>query len=151
AGETLPYPDGLPDDARAEEFHHRPGAGALAAVPAPDTVLALDLAEQRWDHWELPGVVSVAAVGEGASVLALTEDGVLRSFDPGTGEERARTELLDEVDTEHPPSIRVDTSRAYVNDVRGGLVHEIDYNDDLRVARTFETGVAPQYMVETGR
>ncbi|MEU0242335.1 ABC transporter [Nocardiopsis sp. NPDC006198] len=151
AGETLPYPDGLPDGARAEEFHHRPGAGALAAVPAPDTVLALDLAEQRWDHWELPGVVSVAAVGEGASVLALTEDGVLRSFDPGTGEERARTELLDEVDTEHPPSIRVDTSRAYVNDVRGGLVHEIDYNDDLRVARTFETGVAPQYMVETGR
>ncbi|MEE2039897.1 ABC transporter [Nocardiopsis sp. CT-R113] len=150
-GELLPHPDGLPADARPDGFHHRPGAAALATVPAPDTVLALDLAEPRWDHWELPGVVSVAAIGEGASVLALTEDGTLHSFDPETGEETAATALLDRVDTDDPPAIRVDTSRAYVNDVHGGLVHEIDYNDDLRVARTFETEVAPRHMVETGR
>ncbi|MFD3688639.1 ABC transporter [Nocardiopsis sp. NPDC058631] len=150
-GELLPHPDDLPENARPEGFHHRPGAAALATVPAPDTVLVLDLSEPRWDHWELPGVVSVAAIGEGASVLALTEDGTLHSFDPRTGEESAATPLLDRVDTEDPPTLRVDTSRAYVNDVHGGLVHEIDYNDDLRVARTFETEVAPRHMVETGR
>lgn len=149
--EPLPYPDDLPDGAAVTGFHHRPGAAALAAIPAPDTVLVLDLAERDWAHWELPGVVAVAAVGEGASVLALTGDGALHALDPATGEERARTDLLEDVDDEHPPALQVDTSRAYVNDVRAGLVHEIDYNDDLRTARTFETEVAPRHMVETGR
>lgn len=149
--EPLPYPDGLPAGAAVTGFHHRPGAAALAAVPAPDTVLVLDLAERRWDHWELPGVVTATAVGEGASVLALTEDGALHALDPATGEERARTDLLERVDAEHPPALQVDTSRAYVNDAHAGRVHEIDYNDDLRVARTFETEVAPHHMVETGR
>ncbi|WP_306367853.1 ABC transporter [Nocardiopsis sp. CC223A] len=149
--EPLPHPDGLPADAAVTRFHHRPGAAALAAVPAPDTVLVLDLVERRWDHWELPGVVTVTAVGEGASVLALTEDGALHALDPATGGERARTDLLEQVDAEHPPTLQVDTSRAYVNDVHTGRVHEIDYNDDLRVARTFDTEVAPHHMVETGR
>ncbi|CAL9332087.1 hypothetical protein SUDANB121_00103 [Nocardiopsis dassonvillei] len=149
--EPLPHPDGLPAGAAVTGFHHRPGAAALAAVPAPDTVLVLDLAERRWDHWELPGVIAVAAVGEGASVLALTDDGALHALDPATGEERARTGLLERIDTEHPPTLQVDTSRAYVNDAHAGLVHEIDYNDDLRTARTFETEVAPHHMVETGR
>ncbi|MGW9351485.1 ABC transporter [Nocardiopsis flavescens] len=149
--QELPHPDGLPAGAHVDDFHHRPGAAALAALPAPGTVLVLDLAEQRWHHWDLPGAVAVSAVGEGASVLALTDDGSLHALDPETGEELARTDLLEEVDTEHPPVLQVDTSRAYVNDAHGGLVHEIDYNDDLRVARTFETGVAPVHMVETGR
>ncbi|SCG06430.1 hypothetical protein GA0115255_121493, partial [Streptomyces sp. Ncost-T6T-2b] len=30
-------------------------------------------------------------------------------------------------------------------------VYEIDYNDDLRVARTFDVDVRPSLMVETGR
>jgi hypothetical protein len=75
--------------------------------------------------------------------------GALR--DPATGQERSRTDLLERVDAEHPPTLQVDTSRAYVNDVHAGRVHEIDYNDDLRLARTFETEVAPHHMVETGR
>ncbi len=33
--------------------------------------------------------------------------------------------------------IEVDRSRAYLNDPEGSRVHEIDYNDGLRVARTF--------------
>lgn len=150
-GEMIAYPGEASDDERARAFHHRPTAATLAAPTDGDGVLVLDLAERAWHRWDLPGAVAVTAVGEGASVLALTDDGVLRSLDPETGEENAATALLDRVDEEHPPTIQVDTGRAYVNDAHGGLVHEIDYNDDLRVARTFETGVTPHHMVETGR
>ena len=45
----------------------------------------------------------------------------------------------------------VDTTRAYVNDAAGRKVYEIDYNDRLRLARTFRLDFAPTYMVETGR
>jgi hypothetical protein len=44
----------------------------------------------------------------------------------------------------------VDTVRAYVNDPAGKAVHEIDYNDDLRLARSFKLPFAPAHMVETG-
>ena len=47
--------------------------------------------------------------------------------------------------------IEVDTTRAYVNDAAARKVYEIDYNDKLRLARTFSLGFAPTYMVETGR
>ncbi|MFD2400153.1 hypothetical protein ACFSVJ_29850 [Prauserella oleivorans] len=50
-----------------------------------------------------------------------------------------------------PPVILVDTSRAYVNDPGGRRVYEVDYNDRLRIARTFDLDVTPSHVVETGR
>jgi hypothetical protein len=147
--EPIPYPEGA--DGRAEEFHHRPGAAALATISTEGEVWLLDLSEGAWTRLDLPDAVAVAAVGEGASVLALDAEGTLHSLDPETGEENASTDLVTEVDRDHAPVIQVDTSRAYVNDARAGVVHEIDYNDDLRVARTFETELTPHHMVETGR
>ncbi|MFD6951403.1 ABC transporter [Nocardiopsis sp. TSRI0078] len=146
---VLPHPDGA--RGRTEEFHHRPGSATLASVSTEGEVWVLDLAEPGWRRLDLPGAVAVTAVGAGAPVLALTGDGVLHSLDPRTGEENASTALLDGTGAEHAPVIRADTSRAYVNDAEGGVVHEIDYNDDLRVARTLETGITPHLMVETGR
>jgi hypothetical protein len=148
-GEPIPYPEGA--DGRAEEFHHRPGAAALATISTEGEVWLLDLAEGAWTRLDLPDAVAVAAVGEGASVLALDAEGTLHSLDPETGEENASTDLVAEVDRDRAPVIQLDTSRAYVNDARAGVVHEIDYNDDLRVARTFETELTPHHMVETGR
>ena len=49
------------------------------------------------------------------------------------------------------PVIEVDRSRAYLNDPKGKRVYEVDYNDDLRVARTFDLDIRPSLMVETGR
>ncbi|MFI6578156.1 ABC transporter [Nocardiopsis sp. NPDC050513] len=147
--EIIAYPEDA--DGRVEEFHHRPGAGALAAVSTEGDAWLLDLAEGGWTPLDLSDAVAVSAVGEGASVLALDSEGTLYSLDPETGEPNASTELLAGTDGEHAPVIQVDTSRAYVNDVRAGVVHEIDYNDDLRVARTFDTGITPHHMVETGR
>ncbi|WP_150236481.1 ABC transporter [Nocardiopsis quinghaiensis] len=145
----IPHPESA--RGRTEEFHHRPGSATLASVSTEGEVWVLDLAGPGWTRLDLPGAVAVTAVGAGAPVLALTGDGTLHSLDPETGGENASTELLDGTDPAHAPVIRADTSRAYVNDAEGGVVHEIDYNDDLRVARTLETGITPHLMVGTGR
>jgi hypothetical protein len=96
-------------------------------------------------------------------VLTLGADGTLRSWDAGTGEETAATALLaepppgdggdgrDGAEPRPGPVIELDASRAYVNDPAAGVVHEIDYHDALRVARTFTLDITPDLMVETGR
>ena len=47
-------------------------------------------------------------------------------------------------------TVEVDISRAYVNSPAAGVVYEIDYADDARVARTLDVPGAA-LMVETGR
>lgn len=144
---VLPYPG----SGRVDSFHHRPGSAALAALSTDGDPWVLDLAAAEWSALDLDDTVAVTAVGEGMPVLALTDDGSLHSFDPQDGEETADAALVETIDAEHPPTLQADTSRAYVNDAEAGLVHEIDYNDDLRTARTFEVDIAPHLMVQTGR
>ncbi|WP_150254880.1 ABC transporter [Nocardiopsis deserti] len=148
SGGVVDYPGGSGE--RVEEFGHRPGSATLASVSTGGDLWVLELAEPGWTPLELEGAVTATAVGAGAPVLALTGDGTLHSLDPASGEELASADLLDGTDTAHAPVIRADTSRAYVNDTGRGVVHEIDYNDDLRVARTLDPGITPHLMVETG-
>lgn len=143
--EKIPYPDAGIDGG----FHHRPGTALLAARSQTGAVLVLDLKERQWRELEVQHAVAVSATGEDSPVLVLTEEGVLQSFDPATGAEVARIELTTTTDGA-PPTIQVDTARAYVNDPGGTAVHEIDYRDDLRLARTFDLDFRPDYMVETG-
>lgn len=145
--ETIPYPG----PGRTEAFHHRSGSAVLAALSTDGDPWVLDLAAAEWRSIDLEDTVAVTAVGEDMPFLALTGDGNLHSLDAETGEQEADVPLLDGLDAEHPPTLQVDTSRAYVNDPEAGTVHEIDYNDDLRVARTLDVGIAPHLMVETGR
>ncbi len=145
--EVLPHPG----QGRSGPLHHRPGSAVLAALPGEDTLWVLDLAATEWRVFDQPGAVAATATGEEGPVLVLAEDGTLRSLDHATGEEETSVPLLDEVDPEHLPALQADTSRAYVSDPEAGVVHEIDYNDDLRVARTLEPGIAPHLMVQTGR
>jgi hypothetical protein len=51
----------------------------------------------------------------------------------------------------HKIQLTVDAQRAYVNAPAEGLVHEIDYADDARIARTLELPTRPVHVVETGR
>ncbi|MFF2374617.1 hypothetical protein ACFVUW_09565 [Streptomyces xiamenensis] len=143
--ERLPYPDGTAEDARAGEFRHRAGSTTLAATAVNgEGFWTLDVLTGQWEFTADDSVVAVNAVGNGGVVLALTDSGELLSLDPDSGEEIARTELPGD-------SIEVDSSRAYVSDVAGQKIHEIDYADDLRIARTFDLDIAPSHMVETGR
>ncbi|MBN3931214.1 hypothetical protein IQ279_16520 [Streptomyces verrucosisporus] len=152
-GERVPYGRPVDADDRALAFEHRPGGTTLAAAAGDDAVWVLDVTERTWKRVETGPVVAVTTAGEGAPLLVLTKDGTLSAYDPTTGERTASTELLGGASPEQIASavIEVDTSRAYVNDVAARRVHEIDYNDGLRRARTLTVDFAPALMVETGR
>lgn len=148
----IAYP--APEAGPAREFRHRRSSATLVTT-AQHGVWLLDVAKRAWTLLPTGPVLAVNTAGAGTPVLTLTSDGVLHAIDPATGAETARTTLLAEPLaaplTEQPPVIEVDATRAYVNDATAGVVHEIDYNDNLRVARTFTLDITPTFMVETGR
>ena len=149
-GEKIAYPRPVPATERARAFHHRPGSDTLAA-PAGDTgVWSLDVGDRSWTHLPTGPVVAVNTAGAGSALLTLTADGVLHSHDPATGRETATTALLT-APVDPAAVILVDTTRAYVNDPAASAIHEIDYNDGLRIARTFELPGGARHVVETGR
>ncbi|MBA8950245.1 hypothetical protein ACFQU9_39265 [Actinomadura namibiensis] len=147
----IAYPGEVPDAERAREFRHRPGSTVLAARAGDRGAWVLDVAAGKWRRVGDAPALAVNAVGEDSPVLLLGRDGTLRSYDPASGREEARRKLLEEPGGTRPgPVIEVDTARAYVNDPAGKAVHEIDYNDGLRLARTFKLPFTPRHMVETG-
>lgn len=152
-GEKIPYPRAVPETDRATDFRHRPGSTVLAARAGQLGVWSLDVRAKRWTLLETGPVAAVNAVGEGGPLLTLTADGVLHGYDTKSGKQITQRQVLSAPVTEGgtPPVIEVDPNRAYVNDARGRSVHEIDYNDNLRVARTIPLEIEPAHMVETGR
>jgi hypothetical protein len=148
-GEKIPYPRPVADADRARSFHHRPGSQTLIAAGGETGIWVLDVAERSWAHHGTGPVVAVNTAGAGTPLLTVTADGVLHALDPVSGRELARNPLLSAPAA--GVSIEVDASRAYVNDPATGVIHEIDYGDALRVARTFDLGGAVTHMVETGR
>ncbi|MEU3271012.1 hypothetical protein ABZ639_09195 [Saccharomonospora sp. NPDC006951] len=148
-GAKIGYPEQVSDAERARDFRHRPGSTTLVARAGDTAVWVLDAAARTWNMVETGPVAAANTAGEGAPLLTLTTDGVLRAHDLDSGTETATARVLDKPDPR--ATILVDTSRAYVNDPAAGVVHEIDYNDDLRVARTLDTSITPTHIVETGR
>ncbi len=154
--EEIPYGRDVPAKERATAFRHRPGGDTLTAPAGDDAVWVLDVAERTWTRVETGPVVAANTAGEGSPLLVLETDGSLHGYDVATGERTARTKPLltggKRAGTDgSAPVIEVDRSRAYVNDPEGKKVFEIDYNDGLRIARTFDLDVKPVLMAETGR
>lgn len=145
--EKIPYP--APPADRATTFTHRPGSTTLTALGGRNGVWTLDIRKKTWTLTPIADAVAVNTAGEGSSLLVLTRDGVLHGLDPVTGTETAHLALVPGPVADHA-AIQVDPDRAYINDVRARTVHEIAYNDNLRVARTFPLDIAPSLMVETG-
>ncbi|WET76373.1 hypothetical protein P3102_19795 [Amycolatopsis sp. QT-25] len=151
AGVKIPYPRSVTAAERATAFFHRPGGSTLAARAGESAVWSLDVARRGWQYVMTGPVAAVNAVGEGGPLLVLSRDGKLRSFD-GTGKEQAAIPLLPpEATTAEAPTIQVDTTRAYLNNPLSSEVYEIDYNDNLRRARTLKVGGKAGHIVETGR
>ncbi|MEV7514603.1 MULTISPECIES: hypothetical protein [Streptomyces] len=147
--EKIPYGTKVDAQERAAGFHHRAGSTTLTATSGDDAVWVLDVTERAWTRIETGPVTAVNTAGEGAPLLALGEDGRLTAYDIETKKATDHKKLMSESGAS--ASIEVDTTRAYVNDAAARKVHEIDYNDHLRVARTFPLDFAPTHMVETGR
>lgn len=147
--EKMPYPAGTAGN--VPDFFHRPGSDVLVAV-RESRILVLDIARRTWHPIETGPVTAATTAGAGTAVLALTPDGVLHAYDPATGAETSQRRVLSApVDPAAPPVLLVDAERAYLNDPARREIHEIDYADDLRVARTFSFDIDPDLMVETGR
>lgn len=157
AAERIPYGADVPPGERASRFSHRAGSDTLTAPAGGRGVWVLDVTERTWTRVKTGPVVSVNTAGEGSPLLVLQDDGALHGYDTTTGKQVSRTKrLLTDVPETRAgdttgPAIEVDRSRAYLNDPAGSRVHEIDYNDDLRVARTLDLDMKPVLMVETGR
>jgi hypothetical protein len=155
--EKIPYGEDVPKKERAVEFRHRPDSTTLTAPAGRDAVWVLDVTERAWKRVETGPVVAANTAGEGSPLVVLESDGALHGYDISTGKKTTVTERLVEDLPEGAtgqaaaPVIEVDRSRAYLNDPAGKRVHEIDYNDSLRVARTFRLDMRPTLMVETGR
>ncbi|MFE7030688.1 hypothetical protein ACFU9Y_10275 [Streptomyces sp. NPDC057621] len=154
--EKIPYSGDVPAKERAASFRQRPGSDTLTAPAGDDAVWVLDVTEKTWTRVDTGPVVAATTAGEGSPLLVLETDGSLHGYDIATGKHIARTEpLLTEKERATPddgaPVIEVDRSRAYVNDAQGKKVYEIDYNDNLRVARSFDLDIEPVLMAETGR
>ncbi|MFH9617102.1 hypothetical protein ACH4MM_25840 [Streptomyces pratensis] len=153
----IPYGAEVPAGERALSFQYRAGSDTLTAPAGDRAVWVLDVTERTWARVETGPVVTANTAGEGSPLLVLQDDGALHGYDITTGKKVSGTDrLLTDVPGARAegtpgPAIEVDRSRAYVNDPAGSRVYEIDYNDDLRVARTFALGMKPALMVETGR
>jgi hypothetical protein len=155
--EKIPYGEDVPRQERATEFRHRAGSSTLTAPAGKEAVWVLDVTKGAWTRVETGPVVAANTAGEGAPLLVLETDGALHGYDISAGKETTVTDpLLKDIPEAGPggttaPVIEVDRSRAYLNDPEGRRVYEVDYNDNLRVARTFDLDVRPSLMVETGR
>ncbi|MDO9377395.1 MAG: hypothetical protein Q7T56_01000 [Nocardioidaceae bacterium] len=155
SGEKIPYPDGTPPADRLSTLHVRPGSNSVVGAAGTSGVWTIDPSARTLALVRTSGgPVAVASPGDDRTLLVLRSDGVLESRDLATGrvlaERRVLTAPVDPRDGP-APVVEVDTTRAYVNDAAGMRVVELDYADDLRVARTFATEVAPDFMTETGR
>ncbi|MER7899248.1 hypothetical protein ABTX62_24830 [Streptomyces sp. NPDC096046] len=154
--EEIPYGKDVPARERATSFRQRPGSDTLTAPAGSDAVWVLDVTERTWTRVDTGPVVAANTAGEGSPLLVLESDGSLHGYDIATGKRTARTKPLLTGGTRtgakgSAPVIEVDRSRAYVNDPEGKKVFEIDYNDGLRIARSFDLDVKPVLMAETGR
>ncbi|MFJ8601440.1 hypothetical protein ACIREM_22530 [Streptomyces shenzhenensis] len=154
--EKISYAEDVPAAERATDFRQRPGSDTLTAPAGHDAVWVLNVTERTWTRVETGPVVAANTAGEGSPLLVLEADGSLHGYDIVTGRQLARTTslLTGEVrvgTAGNAPVVEVDRSRAYINDPDGKKVFEIDYNDDLRVARSFDLDIEPVLMAETGR
>lgn len=155
--EKIPYGGDVPEKERATAFRHRPGSDTLTASAGDRAVWVLDVTERTWTRVKAGPVVSANTAGEGSVLIVLQTDGSLHGYDIATGRHVSQTRplltgaLRADTDGNAGPVIEADRSRAYLNDPKGKRVYEIDYNDNLRIARTFDLDIEPALMVETGR
>lgn len=154
--EKLAYPEGTPADARTWSFAHAHDVPVVAGALGDDALLVVDTSTAEALRVELPvAPVSLAIADGGAHIVALTADGQLHLIDSATGTIESSGPVTGEIDLDaedRPPApqVVVGGERAYVSDAVSGTIVEVAFNDDMRVARTFETDVVPARLAITG-
>ena len=148
--ERVGYPTSAP---RAMSFEGRKSRPTVAGLSGTTGIWLLDTRERSWTHLDAGAPLRqvVAADDDEGHVLALDIAGRVRVFAAESGRQLATTEPLVDLDGAAGVDLVVDQERAYLNVPAEGVVHEIDYADGARIARTLETPTAPVFFSETGR
>lgn len=153
--EKIPYPVGVAAP-RAMAFANREGRPTVAGLGGDTAVWMLDTRERSWVLLPSPTpLVQVTAVDDEAQhVLALAADGRVLVLDGTTGAVIAETEPL-VADSllvgGGAPVLIADQQRAYLSAPSERRLYEIDFADNARIARDFETRSTPAFVGETGR
>lgn len=154
--ERIAYPAG--GAAPATSFAARKGRPTVAGLGDDSGIWLLDTRERswRWIATDAPVVAASAVDDADTHVVALGEDGTVQVYDGTSGERLATTDPLVASTLADPRlaagvTLTVDAQRAYVNAAADGVVHEIDYADGARVARSLRTPTRPVHVAETGR
>ncbi len=157
AYERIPYPAGT-SVPRATQFRAREGRPTVAAVAGDQGAWLLDTRERTWQFLptEVPLLQVSAVDDEEGHVVALTEDGRVLVLSADTGGTIAATEPLLTRTLQDPALLAgvelvADQQRAYLNAPAEQQLHEIDFADDARIARTFATDTVPAHLAEVGR
>lgn len=155
--ERIPYPADM-SAPKATEFRAREGRPTVAAVAGDQGVWLLDTRERSWQliPTDVP-LLQVSAVDDREGhVVALAADGRVLVLSAETGEVIAATEPLLPQTLANPAllagvELTVDQQRAYLNAPAEQALFEIDFADNARIARTFDTDTVPAYLAEVGR
>ncbi|MEU4427745.1 hypothetical protein AB0F81_44580 [Actinoplanes sp. NPDC024001] len=136
---ALPAPD-VPG-----HFGYRPRSNEAAAAGRTG-ILSVHASQATVRHLPAAGrrIVAAASPADGTTVLALDRSGTLLSYDLETGRILAEKPL-------RAAGLTLDINRAYLPEPAARVIHEIDYRDGLRTARTLPATEQPDLMVELGR
>ncbi|ALO65196.1 hypothetical protein AS189_00200 [Arthrobacter alpinus] len=146
----IPFPSANPGQ-RIESFEHRPGSSELTSLAGTAGLWHLDAAAQKIQFIKSPEpLVASTTAGNGTPALAVGTSGTVYAFNTETLAVEAQEQLLPAAKTGQTPSLVVDNNRAYLSHPRTTEILELDYRDQLRVARTFTTAGTPAQLVETG-
>jgi hypothetical protein len=156
--ERIPYPEAVSDADRARDFDNRRGRPSVAAISGGRGAWLLDTRAKTWTFLatETPLAQVIAVDDNDDTTVALSRDGRVLLLDPTTGATLAASEPLAASSLADPTlapgvGLQLDANRAYLNAPAEGAVYEIDYRDDLRIARTLTVGSDAAFLAETGR
>ncbi|MDT0235043.1 ABC transporter [Curtobacterium sp. BRB10] len=143
----------LPDGAeRPTAFAARAGRPTVAGLAGDTGFWLLDVREGSWRlvPTERPLRAVVAVDDEDEHVVGVDDSGRVVAVTASTGTVATTEPLLEAGPDDPAPLLQLDAQRAYLADPADGTVHEIDFADDARVARTIELPVAPVAFAEVG-
>ncbi|KQU29446.1 MULTISPECIES: hypothetical protein [unclassified Rhodococcus (in: high G+C Gram-positive bacteria)] len=152
--EKIPYPTDV-SAPPATSFDNREGRPTVAGLADDQGIWLLDTRQSSWTLLPAPTrLTHVSAVDDNENhVLALTADGRVFVLDGADGSVVAETGALvaASLSAGETPTLIADQQRAYLSAPTERKLYEIDYADDARVSRTFETASEPAFTAETGR